>query len=67
MGKEDIFRSTIGNKSPHQVSNDNGVRIVNFAIKKFSVKSRCPRTQKFITRPPLLLMDRLKTRLFTCW
>ena len=34
MGKENIFKLTIGNKSPHQDSNYNGVRIVNFATSK---------------------------------
>ena len=31
MGRENIFKPTIGNESLHQVSIDNGVRIVNFA------------------------------------
>ena len=31
VGRENIFKPTIGNKSLHQDSNDNGVRIVNFA------------------------------------
>ena len=31
VGREDIFKPTIGSESPHQDSNDNGVRIVNFA------------------------------------
>ena len=29
--RENIFKPTIGNESLHKVSNDNGVRIVNFA------------------------------------
>ena len=29
LGREDIFKPTIGNESPHQDSNDNGIRIVN--------------------------------------
>ena len=28
--RENIFKQAIGNESPHQDSNDNGVRIVNF-------------------------------------
>jgi len=32
VGRENIFKPTIGNESLHQDSNDNGVRIVNFAI-----------------------------------
>jgi hypothetical protein len=31
LGKEDIFKPTIGNHSLHEDSNDNGVRVVNFA------------------------------------
>ena len=34
MGKENIFKLTIGNESLHQDSNDNGVRIVNYATSK---------------------------------
>jgi hypothetical protein len=29
VGKEDIFKPTIGNESLHEIVNDNGVRIVN--------------------------------------
>jgi hypothetical protein len=40
VGREDIFKLTIGNKSLHEISDDNGVRIVNFAtFKMFTVKS----------------------------
>ena len=31
---ENIFKPTIGNQSLHQESNENGVRIVNFALQK---------------------------------
>jgi hypothetical protein len=31
LGREDNFKPTIGNESLHQDSNDNGVRVVNFA------------------------------------
>jgi hypothetical protein len=31
VGREDIFKPTIGNESLHKISNDNGVRVVNFA------------------------------------
>jgi hypothetical protein len=33
-GREDIFKPTIGNKSLHEISNDNGVRLVKFATSK---------------------------------
>ena len=31
IGRKNIFKPTIGNESPHQAINDNGVSIVNFA------------------------------------
>ena len=34
VGREDIFKPTIGNEILHQDSNDNGVRIVHFATSK---------------------------------
>ena len=34
VGRENIFKPTIGNESLHQHSNDNGVRIVTFATSK---------------------------------
>jgi hypothetical protein len=41
VGREDIFKVTIGNESLHEISNDNGVRVVNFATSKnLTVRSR---------------------------
>jgi endonuclease/exonuclease/phosphatase family metal-dependent hydrolase len=34
VGREDIFKLTIGNDNSHEISNDNGVRAVNFATSK---------------------------------
>ena len=34
VGRENIFKLTIGNESLHHDGNDNGVRIVNFATSK---------------------------------
>jgi hypothetical protein len=34
VGREDILKLTIGNGSSHETSNDNGVRVVNFATSK---------------------------------
>jgi hypothetical protein len=40
VGREDIFKSAMGNESLHEISNDNGVRVVNFAVSKnLTVKS----------------------------
>jgi hypothetical protein len=34
LGRKDIFKPTITNESLHEISNDNGIRIVNFATSK---------------------------------
>jgi hypothetical protein len=40
ISSEDIFKQTIGNESLHEISNNNGARVVNFAISKnVTVKS----------------------------
>jgi hypothetical protein len=40
VGREDIFKPTIGNESLHEISNDNGVGVVNFAtFKNLTVKN----------------------------
>jgi len=42
VGREDIFKPIIGQESLHQDSNDNGVRIVNFATSKNLVVKMFP-------------------------
>jgi hypothetical protein len=65
VGRENIFKNTVGNESFHQNSNDNGVRIVNFAISKnMDVKSIMFLHQN-ISIPGPLMMGRLTTRLIT--
>jgi hypothetical protein len=34
VGREDIFKPSIGNESFHEISNENEVRVVNFATSK---------------------------------
>jgi hypothetical protein len=34
VGREDIFKQIIGNESLHEINNDNGVRVANFATSK---------------------------------
>jgi hypothetical protein len=49
VGGEDIFKLTIGNESLHEISNDNGGRVVNFATSKnLTVKVRCSHVVTFI-------------------
>jgi hypothetical protein len=43
VGREDIFKETIGNESLHEIGNDNGVRVVNFISKNLiAPKSQHP-------------------------
>jgi hypothetical protein len=34
VGREDIFKLTIGNESSHEISNDTGFRVIKFATSK---------------------------------
>jgi hypothetical protein len=34
LGREEIFKLSVGNESLHEISNDNGVIVVNFATSK---------------------------------
>jgi hypothetical protein len=34
VGSEDIFKQTIGNETLHEIINDNGIRLVDFATSK---------------------------------
>jgi hypothetical protein len=34
VGREDIFKPTTENESLHEISNNNGVKVVNFATSK---------------------------------
>jgi hypothetical protein len=52
VGREDTFKPTIGNESSHEISNDNGVRVVNFATSKnLVVKSTMLPISAFIDIP----------------
>ena len=45
-GRDDIFKPTIGNDNLHQDSDDNDVRIVNFATQKIELQTaRCFQAQ----------------------
>jgi hypothetical protein len=40
LGREYVFKPTVGNESLYEISNDNGVRVINFAASKnINVKS----------------------------
>jgi hypothetical protein len=39
VGRKDIFKPITGNESLHEISNVNGIRVVNFTSKNLRVKS----------------------------
>jgi hypothetical protein len=58
VDSEDIYKPTIWNESLHEISNDNGVRIVNFATSKtLESKVRCSHVATFIN-----ILGRLQMR-----
>jgi hypothetical protein len=66
VGRENIFKPTIGNENLHQDSNDNGATVINFATsKRLVVKSTMFLQKTFINTPGPLLRGRLTTRLIT--
>jgi hypothetical protein len=48
VGREDIFKPTIGGESLCEISDDNEVRVVNFATSKNLSKVQCSHTVTFI-------------------
>jgi hypothetical protein len=64
VGREDIFKPTIGNESLHAISNYNGVGAVDFATSKnLTVKSTMFPIVTFIKLLRYLLMGGLTTKL----
>jgi hypothetical protein len=58
IGRDDIFKVTIENKSLHEINNDNGVRVVNFAASRNLSKVQCSHIITFINLLGHLLMER---------
>jgi hypothetical protein len=67
MGQENIFILTIENESLHQVSNDNGVKIIKTLPhqKIWLLRHDVSATKTFLSTPVPLLLERLTTRLIT--
>jgi hypothetical protein len=67
VGRENIFKPMIGNESLHEISNDSGVRVVNFATSKnLVVEVQCSDIAKFVNTPGPVLRETHTTRLITC-
>jgi hypothetical protein len=45
LGRENIFKPTIGNENLHEISNDNGVRVVDFTTSKSLSEAECSQHQ----------------------
>jgi hypothetical protein len=66
VGRENIFKPTIGNESLHQDSKDNCVRIVHIpASKTLSLRARCSPTGTITSKPGPLRMGRTTNRSIT--
>jgi hypothetical protein len=65
VGREDIYKPTIGNESLHEISTDNGVRVVNFATSKnlIAKSTMFLHCNIHINLFGHLLMERRKTKL----
>jgi hypothetical protein len=64
VGREDICRPKTVNESLHKISNDIGVRVVNFAISKILLSQvQCSHIVTFINLRGHVLMGRRKTKL----
>jgi hypothetical protein len=58
VDKEGVLKSTSGNNSLHKSSNDNGARVVNFAISKNLSSVQCSHNATLIHSIGHLLMER---------
>jgi hypothetical protein len=66
VGRDSISKPTIWKESSHEISNDNGVQVINFATSKnLVVKIQCSNTGTFINTPGPLLRERHTSRLIT--
>jgi hypothetical protein len=66
VGRENYFKPTIGNDSSHEISNANGVRVVNSATQKILLaKVRCFHIVTFTNLLGRLLMERRTIKLTT--
>jgi hypothetical protein len=61
--REDIIEPTIRNKRLHEISNNNGVRVVNFATSKNLIVRQCSHIATSINVPGHLQMGKPMTRL----
>jgi hypothetical protein len=67
VGREDVFKSTIRNESLHEISKDNGVRVIDSTSRSLTVKTKCSHIVTFINVLGPLLMEKPTIRLAIFW
>jgi hypothetical protein len=68
VGSENFSKATIGNESIHEITDDNGVRLVNFATSKnHRVKVQCSHIATSINILEHLQMEKSTIRLTIFW
>jgi hypothetical protein len=68
LWSENIFKPIIGSESLHEISNDNGVRVVNFSISNNpELKVQCSHIPTFINMLGYLRMGKPTVKLTTFW
>jgi hypothetical protein len=63
VSREDNFQPKIANKNVHEISNDNGIRVVNFATPKNLSEVQCSHIIRFINLLGHFLIERLSIKL----
>jgi hypothetical protein len=59
LGRENIFKLTVGNESLREININNGVRVVNFATSRYLSKVQCSHIVTYINLLGHLLMEKL--------
>jgi hypothetical protein len=65
VGREDVFKTTIENKSLHEIVKDNGIRVVKFDTKKSLIVKSTTHIATLINILGLLLMGKHTFKLIT--
>jgi hypothetical protein len=63
VASEVSFKPTTGNDSVHEISNDNEVRVVNFATSRRLSRIQCSLIAPFINTLEIMLMGKSTIRL----
>ncbi|XP_008179988.1 craniofacial development protein 2-like [Acyrthosiphon pisum] len=64
IGREEVYRSTIGSHIPHTNTNDNGIKLIDFALGK-EMMVKCSHEKTYINIHGSRRMGDIKTKLTT--